>query len=268
MKKTKSLGKSILWLTLYGVSYFLFLLLLAFLFREYKIEEFTRLFPNLDSKMILEMFDAFLNSDQFFKEFTSFLLNHFYYLFFFYLVMSLFLYHVFKKHKPTKKTITRQELIFSGIFAIALSLILNLIIMQFHFENQTFQWQIFLSSGILGPILEELLFRGIIYHTIEKSWTKKQAFWITTSIFALCHSNIFNILYAFAMGTLFQFSYQKYQNIKVPIFLHILTNSIVYVVTSYLYQFSGTYKFFFLIFFFFLLFSSGYSYKKLQENKR
>ena len=65
MKKSKTIFHCILWLSLYGVSYFLILLILALVFREHKINELKEIYPLVQHNMLEKMFDAFLKTDNF-----------------------------------------------------------------------------------------------------------------------------------------------------------------------------------------------------------
>ena len=51
--------------------------------------------------------------------------------------------------------------------------------------------------GIMGPILEEYLFRGIVYNELKTFESKKNATILASLIFALVHTNYINMIYAF-----------------------------------------------------------------------
>ena len=83
---------------------------------------------------------------------------------------------------------------------------------------------------ILGPILEELVFRGVIYSYLEKAGLRPTVVILITGImFGFVHLNIVQGTYAAVLGFLFGFLRYKYRSIKLTIFAHILLN------------FSGTY---------------------------
>lgn len=86
---------------------------------------------------------------------------------------------------------------------------------------------------ILGPIIEELIFRGIMYNEAKKIYSNMKSILIVTTIFALFHFNILQIVYAFALGFLLIFVYEKYKSLKAPIILHITSNVISALYTIY-----------------------------------
>jgi len=79
-------------------------------------------------------------------------------------------------------------------------------------------------TGILGPILEELLFRGIIYNKLKNFNTKMNSIVLTSIIFALFHHTIVQILYAFCLSFILIYFYEKFKNIIAPIIVHISSN--------------------------------------------
>ena len=61
---------------------------------------------------------------------------------------------------------------------------------------------IFTLMGILGPMSEELVCRGIVYHGYKRTGTMMQALLLSSMIFALMHMNFNQAAYAFVMGML------------------------------------------------------------------
>ena len=83
---------------------------------------------------------------------------------------------------------------------------------------------------ILGPILEELCFRGVTYGLLEKAGVKPGiAILISSVLFGAMHLILIQVLYAAFFGLFLGFLRYKYRSIKISIFTHILFN------------FSGTY---------------------------
>ena len=81
-----------------------------------------------------------------------------------------------------------------------------------------------MSSAILGPILEELIFRGIIYNKLKEFNKPIRAIVLQSIIFALFHDDILNAIYAFMAGFMFTYVYEKYNNLISSIVLHISLN--------------------------------------------
>lgn len=81
-----------------------------------------------------------------------------------------------------------------------------------------------LGLGLIIPILEECLYRGVIFRRIRDMIDAKKAILFSALIFAVIHGNIVQFLYAFIFGILLAYSYEVYESIKAPIFLHCAAN--------------------------------------------
>jgi hypothetical protein len=77
---------------------------------------------------------------------------------------------------------------------------------------------------IVGPIAEELFFRGLFYNALKKSIGVFQAMLATSVLFAVLHMNVLGFLPIFGLALLFVILYEKSGSLKVPIFLHMLHN--------------------------------------------
>ncbi|MBA4538585.1 CPBP family intramembrane metalloprotease [Bacillus aquiflavi] len=83
---------------------------------------------------------------------------------------------------------------------------------------------------ILGPILEEIVFRKIIFGSLQKRFNFFISAFISSIIFALAHVDFSHIIIYTAMGFTFSFLYVKTKRIIVPMFAHIAMNTLVLVV--------------------------------------
>ena len=82
-----------------------------------------------------------------------------------------------------------------------------------------------ISSGLIGPIVEELLFRGIVYNKLKGIFTLNKAKFYTSILFALMHfPNIVTVIYTFFLSLIFIYLYDKYKTLKAPIIFHIVIN--------------------------------------------
>ena len=87
-----------------------------------------------------------------------------------------------------------------------------------------------ISSGIIGPILEELLFRGIVYNKLLAFNSHKKACIITSVMFSLMHfPNIITMFYTFVLSFIMIYLYDKYKSLHAPIIFHIAINSTILV---------------------------------------
>ena len=91
----------------------------------------------------------------------------------------------------------------------------------------------FVSSGLIGPIYEEILYRYLLYNRLKKIYSIKKSIVITTIIFALIHLSPIRIIYAFILGLILNISYEQHKNILAPILIHIAANTIVIFLDEY-----------------------------------
>lgn len=94
---------------------------------------------------------------------------------------------------------------------------------------QTFPAVIIVSS-IIGPILEEIVFRKIIFGSLYKRLNFFLSALISSVIFALAHTELEHTLLYSAMGFTFAFLYVKTKRIIVPIFAHVAMNTFVVII--------------------------------------
>jgi len=145
------------------------------------------------------------------------------------------LYKVFKKYKK-ENNFKLKDIVLPIILGITISLIYNIILFQlnnlFHFTNK---FEIsnmpiiiqIICSGVLGPILEELVFRGIVYNKLKTFNKPIISIILTSIIFALFHSNIIDATYAFIVSFVLIYIYEKYKTLKAPILTHIFLNTTI-----------------------------------------
>lgn len=112
------------------------------------------------------------------------------------------------------------------ILGFSLSMILNFIIYILS-PTDKINLNIFyvINIAVVGPILEEYLFRGIVYNKLLEFNSEKKACLIATIIFAFMHINgMYNMIYAFIMGYILNIIYIKQKSLKSAIIFHIIIN--------------------------------------------
>lgn len=97
---------------------------------------------------------------------------------------------------------------------------------------QTFPLAILVSS-IIGPILEEIVFRKILFGALYQRFNFIVSALISSVIFALAHMEPHHVLLYSAMGLTFAFLYVQTKHILVPMFAHIAMNTIVVITQFY-----------------------------------
>jgi membrane protease YdiL (CAAX protease family) len=91
---------------------------------------------------------------------------------------------------------------------------------------------VMLVSSIIGPILEEIVFRKIIFGSLYKKFNFVISGIISSVIFAFAHLEPEHVLLYTAMGFTFAFLYVKTKRILVPIFAHVAMNTFVVITQS------------------------------------
>jgi membrane protease YdiL (CAAX protease family) len=100
-------------------------------------------------------------------------------------------------------------------------------------NHEAFSLLVLLETGILGPIFEEYLFRKATYSILKESFPNKYAMLLTTIFFALSHSGIGNILYAFLLGSILMIIYDKTKSVKASSAFHIGANVMALLFVSF-----------------------------------
>lgn len=86
-----------------------------------------------------------------------------------------------------------------------------------------FIWQ-FLATVIVAPISEELIFRGLVYKRLRRCAKPLTCALISAAAFGITHGNLVQFVYAFIVGMLLAFVYEKYKNLWAPICFHACAN--------------------------------------------
>lgn len=89
-------------------------------------------------------------------------------------------------------------------------------------------------SSIIGPILEEIVFRKVIFGSLYNRFPFWAAALLSSVIFALAHMEPIHIILYSAMGFVFAFLYVKTKRIIVPIIAHVSMNTFVVIVQLFL----------------------------------
>ena len=82
----------------------------------------------------------------------------------------------------------------------------------------------FLMVCLIGPVIEEVLFRGIIFQRMAKKWNIPRGIIFSSLFFAVLHFP-YNITGAFAFGVILCIMYLKTSSLILPIIAHILANT-------------------------------------------
>ena len=81
-----------------------------------------------------------------------------------------------------------------------------------------------LVFGIISPLAEEMLFRGVMYRRYRETKSFYYGAVWSSLFFALLHTNTVQMIYTFLLGILLCYVYEKFGSIKASILLHMTLN--------------------------------------------
>ena len=139
------------------------------------------------------------------------------------------------------KKVPADVLLISIVFAMTGMYAVELVSSQFEIPNtleEQFQAMAgtltgFLGIGIVGPIMEEMIMRRVILKEMAKA--TKSMWWgiiISSALFAIIHINPIQIVFAMPAGIFLGWIYCKTGSLLVPICIHIINNTISFVLMS------------------------------------
>ncbi|MDO5095265.1 MAG: CPBP family intramembrane metalloprotease [Peptostreptococcaceae bacterium] len=90
-------------------------------------------------------------------------------------------------------------------------------------DSEAYIW-VFLSVVFLGPLVEELIFRGIQYYYAERIRRGWFAVLVTAISFGIWHGNFVQGVYTALMGIAIAIVYRHTRSILIPLLMHIINN--------------------------------------------
>ena len=87
-----------------------------------------------------------------------------------------------------------------------------------------------LGGTLVGPICEEIIFRGVILKGFLKSYSPNTAIVLSAVIFGVIHLIPLQVVSAFFIGIVLGWIYYKTQSLWLPILIHIIHNSIAFLI--------------------------------------
>jgi len=91
-------------------------------------------------------------------------------------------------------------------------------------------FQFLLVAGIIGPVAEEIFFRGILYGYFRQ-WGFLTALSISVIVFVMFHSFNGFPLTQLVGGIIFTIAYEKIKSLIAPMIIHILANFAIFTVS-------------------------------------
>jgi len=130
--------------------------------------------------------------------------------------------------------------ILAGTAALGINILFGLLhitdISQGYGQVSEIQHQIPLLHGILlygivSPLAEEMLFRGLIYNRMKRYFSVVTAAAASSVLFGIYHGNLVQGLYGALLGLLIVYTYEMTGNFIIPVFVHGVANIVVFVLT-------------------------------------
>lgn len=153
-----------------------------------------------------------------------------------------YIYHRDRVNEKQKGMAVHQEMPFFkygviAVMGIGACIALNnlLILSSISSVSQTYQdtsqliyqsplWVQIVGLGILLPIAEELVYRGLLYKRMRENMPVVISMVFSAVIFGVTHGNLVQFIYAGVLGFLLAYTYEKTGTLKAPALLHIVMN--------------------------------------------
>lgn len=125
-----------------------------------------------------------------------------------------------------------------GILVIvAMSIVIEPLLALFPVENMAPMRRYVLEGGgltmftviVLAPLLEEMLFRGVIQESASRFYGPLAGVLIASAIFAIVHPNPQQIINAFFSGLILGYIYYRTRSLIPVIVIHAVNNAIAYI---------------------------------------
>jgi uncharacterized protein len=93
-----------------------------------------------------------------------------------------------------------------------------------------FSWTIAVGmiviGGIMAPVAEEIIFRGLLYGWLRRFWTILPAALLSAAIFGLIHGMVPVIAAAFVVGLALAYVYERTGSLWAPAIVHATQNCV------------------------------------------
>ncbi|MDO5538931.1 MAG: type II CAAX endopeptidase family protein [Eubacteriales bacterium] len=150
-----------------------------------------------------------------------------------------------RERRSEKRRMRLWDYVFLAVLGticnMVLTFVLNFVLYHSGLSNEV-QEALFGSSfivqltglGIIIPLMEEVLFRGLVYKRL-KGYTKNvwAAILGASALFAVYHGNIIQMMFAFPMGILLVILYRKWDSLKAPVTFHAAVNISSVLIAAY-----------------------------------
>lgn len=160
-------------------------------------------------------------------------------------------YKKYRKENINHFQLKKLKMVYYSLFGVVTSFVINLFFIKLERMlpitpslnriEVIYDWFYIgriISTAFIGPVLEELLFRGFLYQEAKKYMKNMRAIIFVTVLFTLCHTTIYSMLTALVTSFLVLDALEKEKSITGPILFHIFLNltSILFIPLVIKYQ--------------------------------
>lgn len=154
--------------------------------------------------------------------------------------LASFMRHVFWGERTAKDVVS---LILCAILGITASFAFNILAELTMLRSEKYEtvaeiqysvpiWLGILLYGIISPMVEEIVFRGVIFNRARKFFGIAKAAVFSALLFGFFHGNLLQFLYGTAMGMLMAVCYGYCQCFAAPVLVHMSANIFVFLMSG------------------------------------
>lgn len=89
-----------------------------------------------------------------------------------------------------------------------------------------------ICSGIIIPVAEELVFRGMLFNLLKRHYKMTQAILLSSLICGFYYMNSVEGMYAALLGCLAAYAYEYFGDFLAPVLIHVTSSVLTYVLTN------------------------------------
>ena len=157
-----------------------------------------------------------------------------------------FLLRMIKKDQLfVAKEISKVKYIYASVMSVAFTVGLNNILLLTNIAEYSDAYQesaelLYMPSlgvqllclGVIYPVMEELIFRGVVYKRMRANTMAGIAMFSSAIFFGLYHGNSVQFVYGTFSGVMLAYFCEKFSTIKAPILAHVLMNITAVILTE------------------------------------
>lgn len=150
------------------------------------------------------------------------------------------------EQKDTNKEVSRfVKIPVTILLAISSSLAVNILFIMLHLMENSKTYQEVAQNqygvvfglglvlyGIVSPLAEEVVFRGIVFNRMKREYSVISAVLLSALIFGFYHGNSVQGIYAFLIGCLIAYTYERFGSFFYAVLFHGAANVAVYTITG------------------------------------